>query len=76
MPIYEFECAACGECFEELVLGGRSDVKCPKCASPEVRKKLSAFAFKSGATFVGTGKTPGGGGCSGCSSSNCGSCGG
>lgn len=76
MPIYEFVCSECGEEFEELVLGSNKNVKCKKCKSPNVEKKMSAFAFKSGAKFVGTGKKASGGACSGCTSTSCGSCGG
>ncbi len=76
MPIYEFVCEECGKEFEELVLGSNRDVKCPACSSQRCNKKMSAFAFKSGTTFVGTGKKAQGGGCSGCSSSSCASCGG
>lgn len=40
MPIYDFECGACGGMFEELV---RSDegVACPECASTDVTRLLS-----------------------------------
>jgi len=75
MPIYEFRCDDCGEEFEELILGSRNSVKCPKCSSRNCTKKMSAFAFKSGTQFVGTGKKAGPS-CSGCSSTSCSSCGG
>ena len=75
MPIYEFECRECGEDFECLVLGGNSEVKCPKCGSGTVEKRMSCFAFKSGTSFVGTGKKASSG-CSGCTSSSCNTCGG
>jgi len=77
MPIYEFVCPACGKYFEELVLGSKNDIKCPRCGSSEVKKKASTFAFKSGCKFVGT-ETQGkkAGSCSGCTSSVCSSCGG
>ena len=75
MPIFEYVCTACGEDFEELVLGSRTDVKCPKCGSLEAQKKVSAFAFKSGHKFVGTGEKSSSL-CNGCTSSDCSSCGG
>lgn len=75
MPIYEYVCEECGEEFEELVLGSRNQVACPKCSSNRCTKKMSAFAFKSGTTFVGTGKKAASG-CSGCTSSSCSTCGG
>ncbi len=74
MPIYEFCCKNCGEEFEELVMGTNPEVRCPKCKSNDVVKKMSAFAFKSGCKFVPSGGK-GGGSCSGCTSSNCSSCG-
>jgi len=43
MPIYEFECEACGERFEELVASGRS-AACPSCASERTRRLLSSVA--------------------------------
>ena len=77
MPIYEFVCEECGKEFEELMLGSDRSVNCPQCSSDRCVKKMSAFAFKCGTNFVGTGKkAASGGGCSGCSSTNCGSCGG
>lgn len=47
MPIFEFRCEGCGHKFATLVgmvastSGGDSDVKCPKCASPNVGKLVS-----------------------------------
>lgn len=72
MPIYEFHCSGCGEKFEELVLGRGATVHCPTCKGSEIKKLLSAFAFKAGDTFVSSSATNG---CSSCSTHNCGSCG-
>ena len=33
MPIYEYECEACGERFEELVAVTTAEVPCPECGS-------------------------------------------
>jgi putative FmdB family regulatory protein len=53
MPIYEFTCNKCKEEFEELVFGSDdNDIECPKCNSTKVKKKMSAFAIKSGGKFV------------------------
>jgi putative FmdB family regulatory protein len=41
MPIYEFECAACGSRFEELVALDAAAPPCPKCGAPEPRRMLS-----------------------------------
>lgn len=48
MPIYEFDCHDCGESFDKLVRSASrvSEVTCPSCASPEVKKKLSLFSSK------------------------------
>lgn len=72
MPIYEFHCTGCGENFEELVLGQSSDITCPKCKGSEVKKLMSAFAFKSGSSFVSSSS---GSGCGTCSSHSCSTCG-
>jgi len=71
MPIYEFHCSKCKCDFEELVIGGDDDIKCPSCGGKKVKRMMSAFAHKSGDTFVGSG---GGSGCSSCSSGSCSSC--
>jgi putative FmdB family regulatory protein len=42
MPVYEFECAKCGNRFEELVSAGTEDAVCPECGSREVVRRLSA----------------------------------
>jgi len=43
MPIYEFECEACGERFEELVAAG-AVAACPTCRSERTRRLLSNVA--------------------------------
>jgi putative FmdB family regulatory protein len=42
MPIYEYACA-CGRSFEELVLrkSDEADVRCPKCGSSKVTRRVS-----------------------------------
>ena len=46
MPLYEFECARCGETFEELVRRSEEGqpVECRRCGSAETRKLMSAPA--------------------------------
>lgn len=47
MPIYEYQCQSCGTSLE--VLRKISDaplVDCPECKEPELRKKVSAAAFR------------------------------
>lgn len=47
MPIYEFECTACGHRFEELMrLSDPDPAVCPSCGAPQVRKRLSAPQFR------------------------------
>ena len=40
MPIYEFECEACGTRFEELVAGDTASHACPECGDA-ARRRLS-----------------------------------
>jgi putative FmdB family regulatory protein len=46
MPIYEFDCHACDEQFEELVfnLSKLDQVDCPHCGSAEIQKRISLTA--------------------------------
>lgn len=44
MPIYEFECEACGERCEALVEIGTETIDCRHCGSPKTRRVLSAQA--------------------------------
>lgn len=45
MPIYEYECPACGAIFSELVPMATVDSPaCPRCGGAEVHKRLSRFA--------------------------------
>jgi putative FmdB family regulatory protein len=73
MPMYEYTCQKCEEEFEELVFGNDDDVECPKCNSQKIKRKMSAFAIKSGSSYRPSGGssscsgcTPGPTGCSGC----------
>jgi putative FmdB family regulatory protein len=65
MPIYEFECNACQNKFDELVRASvdLTDIVCPKCGKSGPRKLMSAFGFSSGGKTV-----------SSSSSCDCGSC--
>lgn len=47
MPIYEYECKACGH--RQEVIQKMSDdplVECPKCGKPELKKLISAAGFR------------------------------
>ncbi len=50
MPIFEFDCIACGKTFEKLVRSSNmpiENIACPSCGGTRVMKKLSMFAAKS-----------------------------
>jgi len=42
MPIYEYECKACGCLFESVQRFDEKSPPCPKCKSENVERKLSA----------------------------------
>jgi putative FmdB family regulatory protein len=46
MPVYEYECAACGHQFEEWQKINDQPVKtCPKCSEDKVERLISQTAF-------------------------------
>lgn len=45
MPIYEYECAACGHRYERMVKIGGDAPPCPECTSAEVKKLISRSGF-------------------------------
>ena len=47
MPIYAFECAACGHRFDRLQkLSDADPAQCPACGEPQVRRQLTAPQFR------------------------------
>jgi putative FmdB family regulatory protein len=42
MPIYEFDCAECGERFEDLLPAGADGAECRHCGSSDTRRVFSA----------------------------------
>jgi len=52
MPIYEYKCNSCGEEFEKLVFSSSSqkDIKCEKCGSDQVVRKISTISSFGGTT--------------------------
>ncbi|MBU1194343.1 MAG: zinc ribbon domain-containing protein [Proteobacteria bacterium] len=79
MPIYEYNCNACSNRFETLVIGGDTP-KCPSCDSKDLSRLMSACGFISKSSVPGGGapqikSSAGASGCGTCSSSNCSSCG-
>ena len=49
MPIYEYECPACGEKFEmrRSITDSDSEVKCVRCGAEKPRRVLSTFSTNS-----------------------------
>jgi putative FmdB family regulatory protein len=56
MPIFEFRCLSCNECFEILVLKKKEEVeaRCPKCDSEDFERVLSKTCY---AMAPGSGKS-------------------
>ena len=47
MPIYEYQCKACGQQMEALQKISDAPLQdCPECGEPELKKKVSAAAFR------------------------------
>ena len=47
MPIYEYQCNACGHQHEALQkLGAAPLITCPACNEDELKKKISAAGFR------------------------------
>jgi len=47
MPIYGYQCQACGHEFELMQkMSDPAPATCPSCGKPEVRKQLSAAGFQ------------------------------
>lgn len=46
MPLYEFECEACGKIFEVLMKRDEGFPSCPSCGSTEIIKVPSLFGFQ------------------------------
>ncbi|MEO5559834.1 MAG: zinc ribbon domain-containing protein [Dokdonella sp.] len=47
MPIYEFECTACGAIFERLQkLSDADPTHCPECARESIKRRLTAPSFR------------------------------
>lgn len=63
MPIYEYKCQQCDECFSILQWGSSNDdIICPRCNSNNVKKQISSF---SGSCSLGSGSSSSGGSSSG-----------
>jgi putative FmdB family regulatory protein len=66
MPIYEYVCRECQAPFERYVRSWSETVRCEKCQSADVEKRLSTFAM------AGLSSGSGGGGGCGCGRGGCG----
>lgn len=56
MPVYEYRCQSCGAQFERLFLSLRqvpAEIACPACQGLEVRRLLSAPAWRREGGSVG-----------------------
>jgi putative FmdB family regulatory protein len=74
MPLYEYECADCGICFDALRAMSEADdpIACPQCEGKETHRLISLFSAV-GERGVVAGS---GGSCASCSpSSSCATCG-
>ncbi|MDH4231933.1 MAG: zinc ribbon domain-containing protein [Nitrospirota bacterium] len=62
MPIYEYICLNCTEKFSVLqsIHASGHDTKCPKCASKEIKKVISAFCCSSGSAGASSSYPSGG----------------
>jgi len=72
MPIYEFECQACGRVFDLMVLGqDQVEMKCPDCGSAEINKLMSAVSHNFGLSNYKYKGKPGGVKTNVCDSGSC-----
>ncbi|HYW03786.1 MAG TPA: zinc ribbon domain-containing protein [Gammaproteobacteria bacterium] len=47
MPIYEYECQACGHRLEALQMLSEDPLRdCPECGKPELKRLISAAGFR------------------------------
>lgn len=72
MPLYEYECAACGEAFELLVRSSEKPA-CPSCGSEQLEKQFSvpAAPVASGGSLPVAERPWGGCGKPGCGPGGC-----
>ena len=60
MPIYEFRCLACSQCFELLSVrkDDTQEMKCPECEGKEVERVLSCVSYVMGSSSAGDSAKP------------------
>lgn len=64
MPIYEYSCDNCGNCFEQLVFSSEDEknITCGKCGGKKIKKIISSFSCLSQGNESGiSGCSPGSG---------------
>lgn len=46
MPIYEYKCNSCGNCFEQIVFPSddENSFLCSKCGESDIKRTLSSFS--------------------------------
>ncbi len=56
MPIYEFKCLKCNECFELLMMNQEEGVemRCPECHSENLERILSCASYNIGTASGGS----------------------
>jgi putative FmdB family regulatory protein len=52
MPIYEYECTACGHLFERLMKVGEEKAACPACGATATKKRVSPFRTNAWSSFL------------------------
>jgi putative FmdB family regulatory protein len=60
MPIYEFRCLSCNNCFELLAVrkDETMEMKCPNCEGEEVERVLSCVSYVMGSSSSGSTDKP------------------
>jgi putative FmdB family regulatory protein len=58
MPLFEYQCKACGHRFEALVIGSRTP-RCPRCEGQDLEKQFSTFGCGSSSGGFATGASRG-----------------
>ncbi len=52
MPIYEYECTACGHVFERVMKIGENQPACPACGVTETQKRIAPFRTNAWSNFL------------------------
>jgi len=76
MPLYEYQCADCGQRFDLRRPFSRADdpATCPDCESDNGKRQISRVACFVKGSDGGSRSVAGGGGCAGCAGGNCAAC--